>query len=743
MTTNRTRYQNTTHTHTEEINTKTSTMEFYHIKPLCTSCVYGDGKTKSIALATIERFVAMGLLCSKTNMKSEEDLNTLVTSVCAASSKDEIGIQSIKTINTLALSNVLIVKGSMMMKLLESCVKLAGKMNRDIANMSAEQIVCVTVQRAQRDVENIPHVMTMIETLSSLVKCNSALSLRLLRVVLDEIPSDIVKENETFRKLIRHNVCTSLLKHSVSNKTATLTQALGVFILLMRRYRRFLRSQIEILMREIFFGMLESSNSSSEVKVLVLKMFAAMTKGKGGGQLFVEMFLTYDCETENASTIGLVENLVQILAQLVRSSPLSIQQAALSVIVEMTRSVSRFASLSSLSSAKEKEKKNDEDNEDDDKDAPALSSEEEQENNKNTEETVTLDNAEKLIKSRQAKQRHLQSAFKLYEQKAKKGIEYLTSKQIVENTAESVASFLYKHRDELNKSQTGEYLGSEKEFNLKVMHHFVDLNEFKSLQVDRAIRFLLSGFRLPGESQKIDRIMEKFAERYVSCNPDSENRFKSADDVFALSFAIIMLQTDLHSDQIRSDRKMTIEKFLSLTREFVSNDEEYLKGIYVRIKNEPITLVDDELEKLKRESETRKNRLRNLFRSKIDRRDSHFAKESELMIREATEHLRSADSTGSILEVKSVRFKQLKPLMNVMWRPLLMALHSASNTDGILSGCKIAARANLPRAVDAFIRELVSGTMLISNVSTRANSKMKTSSVRLVGLSLFPLSPAP
>ena len=104
------------------------------------------------------------------------------------------------------------------------------------------------------------------------------------------------------------------------------------------------------------------------------------------------------------------------------------------------------------------------------------------------------------------------------------------------------------------------------------------------------------------------------------------------------------------------------------------------------------------------------------------------------MIREATEHLRSADSTGSILEVKRVRFKQLKPLMNVMWRPLLMALHSASNIDGILSGCKIAARANLPRAVDAFIRELVSGTMLISNVSTRASTKMKKLSVGLVRL---------
>jgi hypothetical protein len=27
------------------------------------------------------------------------------------------------------------------------------------------------------------------------------------------------------------------------------------------------------------------------------------------------------------------------------------------------------------------------------------------------------------------------------------------------------------------------------------------------------------GFRLPGEAQKIDRLMEKFAARYISCNP--------------------------------------------------------------------------------------------------------------------------------------------------------------------------------------------------------------------------------
>lgn len=35
------------------------------------------------------------------------------------------------------------------------------------------------------------------------------------------------------------------------------------------------------------------------------------------------------------------------------------------------------------------------------------------------------------------------------------------------------------------------------------------------------IRRFLSPFRLPGEAQKIDRMMEKFAERYFAHNPNT------------------------------------------------------------------------------------------------------------------------------------------------------------------------------------------------------------------------------
>ena len=54
--------------------------------------------------------------------------------------------------------------------------------------------------------------------------------------------------------------------------------------------------------------------------------------------------------------------------------------------------------------------------------------------------------------------------------------------------------------------------------------------------------------RLPGEAQKIDRLMEKFAERFVKCNPAS---FKSADVAYVLAYSVIMLNTDAHNPQVR------------------------------------------------------------------------------------------------------------------------------------------------------------------------------------------------
>lgn len=64
----------------------------------------------------------------------------------------------------------------------------------------------------------------------------------------------------------------------------------------------------------------------------------------------------------------------------------------------------------------------------------------------------------------------------------------------------------------------GEFLGDSNKFNKEVMYGYVDLLDFCGKDFVSALRIFLEGFRLPGEAQKIDRLMEKFAARYIECN---------------------------------------------------------------------------------------------------------------------------------------------------------------------------------------------------------------------------------
>ena len=113
------------------------------------------------------------------------------------------------------------------------------------------------------------------------------------------------------------------------------------------------------------------------------------------------------------------------------------------------------------------------------------------------------------------------------------------------------------------------------------------------MKFDMAIRAYLSGFRLPGEAQKIDRIMEKFAERYYLQN---RGTFPSADMAFILAFSTIMLQTNLHNPAIRDDKRMTKEQFIKQNKNISADGElsdEMVVEIYDRIQAEPISLNTD------------------------------------------------------------------------------------------------------------------------------------------------------
>ena len=64
------------------------------------------------------------------------------------------------------------------------------------------------------------------------------------------------------------------------------------------------------------------------------------------------------------------------------------------------------------------------------------------------------------------------------------------------------------------------------------------------------MRVFLGCFRLPGEAQCIDRLMEAFAGKLFT-DLGQGRPFASADAVFILAFSTIMLNTDLHNPQVR------------------------------------------------------------------------------------------------------------------------------------------------------------------------------------------------
>lgn len=66
---------------------------------------------------------------------------------------------------------------------------------------------------------------------------------------------------------------------------------------------------------------------------------------------------------------------------------------------------------------------------------------------------------------------------------------------------------------------------------------------------DRAMRVFLESFRLPGEAQKINRIMESFGSHYHQQCP---LLFKNADAVYILAYSVILLNTDQHNSQVGS-----------------------------------------------------------------------------------------------------------------------------------------------------------------------------------------------
>ena len=196
----------------------------------------------------------------------------------------------------------------------------------------------------------------------------------------------------------------------------------------------------------------------------------------------------------------------------------------------------------------------------------------------------------------------LQVALELMATKGvKKAIDYLLACNFIAPSARDVASFLRLHQSQIDPEALGEYLGeggrdgADVEYWNLIRFNYVRAISFVGMNVEQGLRHFLTncGFRLPGEAQRIDRIISTFAQCYWEDNAGDHIRcpFNDQDTVFLISFAIIMLNTDLHSTGVsgtgatarRQRKKMTKSEFLNNLRGVESSEDlsrDYLSAIY-------------------------------------------------------------------------------------------------------------------------------------------------------------------
>jgi len=148
-------------------------------------------------------------------------------------------------------------------------------------------------------------------------------------------------------------------------------------------------------------------------------------------------------------------------------------------------------------------------------------------------------------------------ALELFNRKPAKGMDRLCDLGVVARGVEEISEFLHGC-PLLDPRQVGEYLGQEDPMVLQILARFVALVNFRNLDFDLSLRRFLCTFHLPGEAQKIDRIMQEFGRQFFAQNPGSV--FRSSKAVHALAFSAMMLNTDLHNINIRV--KMTREQFV-------------------------------------------------------------------------------------------------------------------------------------------------------------------------------------
>lgn len=338
----------------------------------------------------------------------------------------------------------------------------------------------------------------------------------------------------------------------------------------------------------------------------------------------------------------------------------------------------------------------------------------------------------------------IEQGYDLFNRKPKKGLEFLQKHGYLGTSDMDVAKFLFANSEKLDKTTMGEFIGDLN--NKEIMYMFVDQMSFAGKDFVSALRHFLDHFRLPGEAQKIDRLMEKFAARYCETNPTSRGLFHSADVAYVLSYSIIILTTDLHSPSIK--QKMTKEQYIRMNQPTDQRDkglpEEFLSQIYDEIASSEIKVKGSSkaalnLQSMQAQSSKWTDKLApgsSKQRRLLYDKEMESMSETARLLMESVSHVEAQFTLASHVEY-------VKPMFKIAWTPFLVAFSvglQEIDDDSITYLCllgfryalRIAGTFRMASERDAFVQALARFTALLTAATTSSGQQAKGYEIKKV-----------
>ena len=416
----------------------------------------------------------------------------------------------------------------------------------------------------------------------------ATLGLSLARVAL-EASGEHLSRCPALVEVVQGSLTFSLLDAAASQNLLVLSLACGIATHLYVHMKSFLRFQLEAFVSCVLMRVAEGKDSSYEQQEVVLEALVDLCRQPG---FMVDMYANFDCALDCPNVFEGLANLLSKNSFPVNSPLATVHLLSLEGLLAIVHNIqTRCEEYGTLDLGIG------EAGEADGNDGPgqepagsdAISGAGGLWETPSIVEPVAWARAMQLKKTLK---RRVVIGVDHFNRDYKKGFEFLQGTGVLSDplSGQEVAK-LFRHCIGLNKNVIGELLGSPKDFDVEVLKAFVVLFDFKGLTLDMALRMYLESFFLPGEAQKIGRILEVFAEKYHRENPDV---MANPDAVYILSYSLLMLHTDQHNSQVK--KKMTLEEFIKNNRNI--NDgadlpKEVLMELYDNIRRHEIRIKDD------------------------------------------------------------------------------------------------------------------------------------------------------